>query len=103
MTKHIDDADETPRYHWWCPGCDALHVFDKRWMMTGTLEAPTFDGSYLSRHNRWNPETGEHDIPLGNICHSYVRVGRIEYLGDCTHELVGQTVDMVPLPAGWAD
>lgn len=28
------------------------------------------------------------------VCHSFVRNGRIEYLGDCTHHLKGQTVDL---------
>lgn len=29
------------------------------------------------------------------VCHSFVRAGKIEFLGDCTHALKGQTV---PLP-----
>ena len=29
-----------------------------------------------------------------NRCHSFVREGRIEFLGDCTHAMVGQTVDL---------
>jgi hypothetical protein len=35
-------------------------------------------------------------------CHSFVRAGRIEYLGDCEHELPGGAVDMVPLPERYA-
>lgn len=31
------------------------------------------------------------------VCHSYVTNGRIQYLGDCTHELAGQTVDLPEL------
>jgi hypothetical protein len=27
-------------------------------------------------------------------CHSFVTDGRIQFLGDCTHELAGQTVDL---------
>lgn len=30
------------------------------------------------------------------VCHSFVRDGQIEFLGDCTHSLAGQTV---PLPS----
>lgn len=37
--------------------------------------------------------------PGGPVCcHSYVKAGRWEFLGDCTHDLAGQTVPMVPLP-----
>ncbi|MGC4033677.1 MAG: hypothetical protein QM754_18485 [Tepidisphaeraceae bacterium] len=29
-------------------------------------------------------------------CHSFVRDGQIEFLGDCTHELAGKTVPLEP-------
>ncbi|MEB3374455.1 DUF6527 family protein [Bacteroides sp. CR5/BHMF/2] len=32
-----------------------------------------------------------------NICHSFIRNGKIEYLSDCTHELAGKTVDMIDI------
>lgn len=32
------------------------------------------------------------------VCHSFVRAGRIEFLGDCTHALAGQTVPLPPWP-----
>ena len=28
------------------------------------------------------------------VCHSFIRDGRIQFLGDCTHHLAGQTVDL---------
>lgn len=28
------------------------------------------------------------------VCHSFVRDGKIEFLGDCTHEFAGKTVDL---------
>ena len=31
---------------------------------------------------------------LDDICHSFVTDGRIQFLGDCTHKLAGQTVDL---------
>jgi hypothetical protein len=37
--------------------------------------------------------------PLPQRCHSFVRNGRIEFLGDCTHALASQTVDLPDLPA----
>jgi hypothetical protein len=33
------------------------------------------------------------------ICHSFITDGRIQFLGDCTHRLAGQTV---PIP-DWED
>ena len=77
----------------WCPGCKQLHPFRIRgpeptWSWDGNLAAPTFEPSYLT----WAGESRR--------CHSFLRAGRWEFLGDCTHELAGQTVDMVPLP-GW--
>lgn len=41
------------------------------------------------------------DPAFGN-CHSFLRAGRWEFLSDSAHALAGQTVDMVPLPDGWA-
>ena len=37
---------------------------------------------------------GEHVEPRPYVCHSFVREGKIEFLGDCTHALKGQTVDL---------
>lgn len=32
--------------------------------------------------------------PVPFVCHSFVVDGRIQFLGDCTHELVDKTVDI---------
>ena len=37
------------------------------------------------------------DPPFGN-CHSFLKDGQWQFLGDCAHGLAGQTVPMVPLP-----
>lgn len=39
--------------------------------------------------------------PAFGNCHSYLRAGRWEFLGDSAHHLAGQTVAMVPLPERW--
>jgi hypothetical protein len=36
--------------------------------------------------------------PAWGNCHSFIRDGHWEFLGDCAHQLAGQTVPMVPLP-----
>lgn len=82
----------------WCPGCREMHVVwvgegqGPRWGWNGSAERPTFTPSVLVT---WNQ--GEARVP--HACHSFVTDGRIQFLGDCTHELAGQTVDMVDIPA----
>lgn len=70
-----------------CPGCEFPHQCDNRWIWNGSKEAPTFDGSVLVRR-----EYGEERVK--QVCHSYVREGRIEFLSDSTHALAGKTVDL---------
>lgn len=74
-----------------CPGCDMIHGISTgigsgpRWGYNGNAEAPTFTPSVLVRYN-WS------DGP--RVCHSFVIDGRIQFLGDCTHMLAGQTVEL---------
>ncbi|WP_241754456.1 hypothetical protein [Cupriavidus basilensis] len=41
----------------------------------------------------------ERDFECG-VCHSFVTDGRIQFLGDCTHALAGQTVPLAEFPEG---
>lgn len=79
-----------------CPGCDMLHVVYVAsgaganlpvWGWNGSMEHPTFTPSVLVRYP-WGEEREE------RVCHSFVTDGRIQFLGDCTHKLAGQTVDL---------
>lgn len=36
--------------------------------------------------------------PAWGNCHSFIREGQWQFLGDCEHKLAGQTVPMVPVP-----
>jgi hypothetical protein len=78
------------------------------WTWNGSVDKPTFHPSVLVRgvqtvrdeSGRWTGEwvrdaAGQ---ALPRVCHSFVTDGRIQYLSDCTHELAGQTVEMVPWP-----
>lgn len=77
------------------------------------VEKPTFVASMLVKSVAMpevDPATG--DYPKGpdgkylldakgriagtrdTVCHSHVKNGKIQFLGDCTHELKGQTVDL---------
>lgn len=103
-----------------CPGCREMHVVwtgegtGPRWGWNGNAEKPTFTPSVLvtghtfteageAAFDAWHaagcpkpaPQFESQDV----CCHTFVTDGRIQCLGDCTHELAGQTVDMVDIPA----
>jgi hypothetical protein len=86
-----------------CPGCDDVHIVavdgSRGWTWNGDPDKPTISPSILVKTGRavdpsftWEPG----DPP--EICHSFVRDGRIELLSDCTHALAGQTVDLPDWP-----
>ena len=81
----------------WCPGCDDLHQIDERWSITGTDESPTIIGSVLMSR-QYHPETKAKHGLVDDVCHSFVTDGQIQFLGDCTHKLVNQTVGLPELP-----
>lgn len=95
----------------WCPGCDMAHRIQHgagdgpRWGWNGDAERPTFTPSILVRYDHWVPPrvhgqpAPENQKLVAQICHSFVTDGRLQFLGDCTHHLAGQTVDM----PGWDD
>lgn len=87
----------------WCPGCEiidperpshtGLNMLPisgkKKWGWNGDLVKVTLSPSILTKSHRGDKEF---------ICHSFLRDGMWQYLGDCTHSLANQTVPMVPLP-----
>lgn len=81
----------------WCPGCDGAHQVKvgpgagPRWGYNGNPEAPTFTPSVLVRYDGADADT-LNGIP--SVCHSFVTDGQIQFLGDCTHALAGQTVPL---------
>ena len=99
----------------WCPGCDGAHGIKvgegagPRWGWNGNADKPTFTPSILCRYPKMTAEAearlergerlaeGEERWPhTDEVCHSFVNDGRIQFLGDCTHALAGQTVDLPP-------
>lgn len=97
----------------WCPGCDEAHQVKvgegagPRWGFNGNADRPTFTPSVLvqgvkrmtdAQHEAYGRgEALPEPVPM--VCHSFVTDGRIQFLGDCTHELAGQTVDLPAWPA----
>lgn len=82
------------RFAFYCPGCSAYHIINTakgnlpRHTITGPLSKPTVRASVLSKG----------DTRIGKPhCHSFITRGRIEFLEDCTHNLAGQTVDLLPV------
>jgi hypothetical protein len=96
-----------------CPGCKTGHqvrvdpAFGSVWGYNGNPDAPTFTPSILVRGHKYTygPD-GEWDgwakdadgKPIPSVCHSFVTDGRIQFLGDCTHALAGQTVPLPEMP-----
>ena len=72
------------------------------WGFNGNGDAPTFTPSVLVNGGRRMTDDEYERIRAGEkidlpptVCHSFVTDGNIQFLGDCTHALAGQTV---PLP-----
>lgn len=107
-----------------CPGCNEQHLIRigegfNRWSYNGVPEKPTFVPSIRIRgikspsgEEMTPEEETEYDAVFerggreaafssrfGTCCHSFVTDGRIQFLSDCTHALVGQTVDL----PDWSD
>ncbi len=94
---------EGGRLGFWCPGCSEIHQITvgdgpgPRWGYNGNPDAPTFTPSVLVTWNEPSDLPEEFDDTSKDrkiVCHSFVTDGRIQFLGDCTHALAGQTVDM---------
>lgn len=103
----------------WCPGCDMAHRIQHgsgsgpRWGWNGNAERPTFTPSVLVSWEQAEPPgttpelrdkilRGEiKQVRVKKICHSFVTDGRIQFLGDSTHALAGQTVDLPEWPEDW--
>lgn len=99
-----------------CPGCEDTHGPTVSrpdpvthpgpvWEWNGSLDRPTIAPSIRVSGTKMTPEaearwrqgqrlTGDVLERMNTLCHSFVREGRIEFLGDCTHALAGQTVDL---------
>lgn len=81
-----------------CRGCNAAHMVrvgdgpGPRWGYNGNPERPTFTPSVSVTYN--GPDAGIDGAPPA-VCHSFVTDGRIQFLGDCTHALAGQTADLL--------
>jgi hypothetical protein len=109
---------EGGNYSFWCPGCKCSHPVavstpfrnGAKWTFNGNPDLPTFSpslhiktGHYVTGERAeecWLCKKGS--VACG-VCHSFITDGRIQFLGDCTHHLAGQTVDLPPFERGRND
>lgn len=93
----------------WCPACKGLHPFaiETRnhsgaiWTWDNNVERPTFSPSMNIRIGPYPAEPGQPGRT--DVCHYFLRGGQIQFLGDCTHDMRGQTVEMPDMPPHWPE
>jgi hypothetical protein len=115
----VEQTGETYGVKFRGPGCGDFKVIPTgpasqgpKWGFNGDFERPTLTPSILQRtghyatHHKpgdecWCTYNAEHPDELADfkceVCHSFVTDGRIQFLGDCTHALAGQTVHLPEL------
>lgn len=116
MKLHDITNNETEhRVCFYCPGCESHHWVVVRgksgpvWQWNGDRDKPTFTPSVLVRTGHYagggtkgdegcwcnfEERTGKKSSFKCSVCHSFVTDGKIRFLGDCTHSLAGQTVEL---------
>jgi hypothetical protein len=65
------------------------------WTWNGDTEKPTLRPSVRTQGVD-SREDGQYGKPY--VCHTWVNDGQAQFLNDCTHELRGQTIDMLEVP-----
>jgi hypothetical protein len=102
LYKISDWREGLANVYFTCPGCKCDHgvwteqwvkdnnpdgspIYGPIWEFNGDMNKPTFKPSILVQSSY----ADKHEV-----CHSFVTDGKIQYLGDCTHELAGQTVEI---------
>lgn len=104
---------------YWCQGCKSHHQIRTKgpttWGWNGDAERPTFTPSVLVTGRDFTPKGwADYEAWLANgcptlradqsfeskdlRCHTFITDGMVQFLGDCTHELAGQTLPLPDLP-----
>lgn len=103
-------GDGQAGYNFYCPGCRDVHGIKTEptgWGFNNDVERPVVSPSILvksvehltdEQHAIWMAG-GELPTPIPTLCHSFVGQaptppGWIQFLGDCTHALRNQTVEL---------
>jgi len=116
MPKIHQETDKPVGYQglsFYCPGCKFTHTVNyhpgNQWQFNGDFKKPTLTPSILvtgtkltaegyRQYEEWIakgcPMLQEPFSSEPNVCHSFVTDGQIQYLGDCSHDLAGQTIEL---------
>jgi len=87
LKTYLSDKNELMGHTFWCPGCKTTHFLKKdTWVVSGSACRPSVSPSYH----------------LHGKCHSIITNGIISFLPDCSHELAGYDVPMIPVCV-WPD
>ncbi len=91
--RKIPMSETKWQYHFQCPGCDEEHAFnDEVWVWNQNYDQPTLSPSFLIHGARFIEDSDKTELFR---CHSFIKDGKIQFLGDCTHKLKNQTVDLI--------
>jgi hypothetical protein len=107
---------------YWCQGCEEPHMVsvkrpgdERGWGWDGNADQPTFTPSVLvtsghyapgfdpakdtcwCRYYEAHPAERDDSFTCGR-CHTFIRGGMVQFLGDCTHKFAGQTLPLPDLP-----
>ena len=94
-----------------CPGCACGHALRVKgetgpvWQWNGDLDKATFSPSLLVTRHQWEPPVTAENMAefdrapwkqtkVEKRCHSFIKDGQIQFLGDCSHDLASKTVDV---------
>jgi hypothetical protein len=106
-----------------CPACGYAHTMGigphargPVWSFNGDSHKPVFGPSLLTQRYMWHPPVTPENLAQWReapwpqeqrsyVCHSFIgcngaQPGQIIFLGDCTHALAGQVVDLPDFPRG---
>lgn len=124
VLRNVTHGNDGRYLNFWCPGCGRAHMIKVEgtghpcWSWNGDADKPTFQPSILvqgrdftpagfAAYERWRAEGCNKPTPYfesaETVCHSFVTDGRIQFLGDCTHALAGQTVDLPAWPVSFRE
>ena len=114
LRKWLNDANGDEGLTYWCQGCKMPHGIKTKgsgaWTWNGDVDKPIFGPSVLYQMDRWTPPVTPENIDqwraapweqvqVKHVCHTFIgcngaQPGQVIFLGDCTHELAGQTLDL---------
>lgn len=75
----------------WCPGCKQVHLIN--------VEKPNHLGAIWTWDRNPKFPTFTPSVNIVGVCHYRLTAGILQYCGDSTHHLSGQTVELPDFPA----